>query len=130
MISIAILGLCFLAPVKRLDVAKLQPVETVAVYLQGSCVVLETDWGEKGEGATALEALQSLRDNAHSVIYLDTAQYLLVGVGAQQQVEQLRPHLKERVKVGSYNGGDVAEETKYWKIHGSLPPLSHWKWAP
>ena len=124
--SVIILGLCFLAPVQRLDVAKLQPVQTVALYMQDEYVVLQTDAGDKGFGLTALEALTDLKENALTVIYLDTAEYLLVGEGAENQVEQLSPVLHKHIKVGRYAGGDVKEETIYWEIHGKLPKLEAW----
>lgn len=126
-LSVAILVACLFAPVQRLDVAKLQPVQTVAVYWQGEKIVLETDEGDKGYGDTAQEALENLKQTALTVIYLDTAEYLLVGDGAQQQAEQLRPSLHKTVKVGPYNGGDIAEEAAYWELHGKLPELDEWR---
>jgi len=125
-LSVIILALSIAAPVKRLDVAKLQPVETVAVYLSGNAVVLETDTGDRGQGSTAPEALRDLRESACSVIYLDTAEYLLVGRGAENAAEQLRPYLMGSVKVGSYVGGDIKDETAFWEIHGDLPKLDRW----
>lgn len=126
-LSIMILALSLAAPVKRLDVARLQPVETVAVYLSGDAVVLETDTGNRGQGSTAEEALQNLKGEACSVIYLDTAEYLLVSENAQQAAQQLRPYLKDSMKVGPYNGGDIKEETAYWEVHGNLPKLERWQ---
>lgn len=129
-LSVAILAACLFAPVQRLDVAKLQPVQTVAVYRQGEKIVLETDEGDKGHGASAQEALKNLKDNALTVIYLDTAEYLLVGEEAQEQAEQLRPILHKTVKVGPYNGGDIAEEAAYWELHGKLPEMQEWNPSP
>ena len=126
-LSIVILMLSLAAPVKRLDVAKLQPVETVAVYYSGNAVVLETDTGNVGQGSTAAKALQDLKESACSVIYLDTAEYLLIGQNAQNAAAELRPFLKDSVKVGSYHGGDIMKETAYWEIHGDLPKLKTWK---
>ena len=126
-LSIIILALALAVPVKRLDVAKLQPVETVAIYLLDSTIVLETDTGDMGQGGTATEALEDLKESACSVIYLDTAEYLLIGRDAQEAAIALRPYLKESVKVGNYNGGDIKEETAYWEVHGDLPKFGSWK---
>ena len=126
-LSIVILMLSLAAPVKRLDVAKLQPVETVAVYYSGNAVVLATDTGNVGQGSTAAKALQDLKESACSVIYLDTAEYLLIGQNDQNAAAELRPFLKDSVKVGSYHGGDIMKETAYWEIHGDLPKLKTWK---
>ena len=127
LISVIILVLSLFAPVKRLDVAKLQPVEAVAVYLKGNAVVLETDTGDKGRGSTAEEALADLKERACSVIYLDTAEYLLVARDAVSQADSLRPYLKSSVKVAPYSGGDIQDETAYWEVHGELPKLGSWK---
>ena len=54
---VLILVLAFIAPVDRLDIAKLQPIEAVAVYLEEGEVVLETDTGDLGRGATEELAL-------------------------------------------------------------------------
>ena len=126
-LAITILALCFLAPVQRLDVAKLRPVQTVAVYRQGWQIVLETDAGDKGVGTIVKQALENLKENALKVIYLDTAEYLLVQEDAQDQVEHLRSVMNKKVKVGPYGGGDIAEETDFWEVHGELPKLEEWK---
>lgn len=115
------------APVDRLDVANLQPVEAVAIYAENGQVVLETDTGEKGRGDTAMDALTELKQNASAVIYLDTAEYLLIQEGAEAYGEELRPYLKGSVKVGVYKTGDVKNAAKYLEIHGKLPKLRDWK---
>lgn len=125
-LSIIILALTLAAPVKRLDVAKLQPVEAVAVYMDGEKVILETDTEDRGVGNTALEALADLKARALSVIYLDTAEYLLVQENAEAFAEELRPLLSDSVRVGTYLGGSVKEQEKYYEIHGNLPKLKSW----
>ena len=125
-----ILALAMVAPVKPLDVAKLQPVEAVAVYVEDGKVVLETDTEDRGEGANAMEALQDMKAKALSVIYLDTAEYLLVEAGAEQFAEELRPILDDSVRVGSYSGGEVKAQMQYCEVHGNLPKLRQWKPAP
>lgn len=128
-LSVVILALCLVAPVKRLDVEKLQPVEAVAVYMEGGRVVLETDTQDKGMGNTALEALEDMKEKALSVIYLDTAEYLLVEEAAAVYAEALRPLLSGSVKVGEYLGGAVKEQAAYYEVHGNLPKLKSWKAA-
>ncbi len=127
LLSIIILALTLIAPVKRLDVARLQPVEAVAVYVENGQVVLETDGENKGVGKTALEALEDMKAKALSVIYLDTAQYLLVEEGAEDYAQELRPVLNDSVKVGQYLESEVKEQAKFYEIHGNLPKLKSWK---
>ena len=115
---ILIAALSLLAPVKRLDVAKLLPVEAVAVYAQAGQTVLETDTGNIGKGSNTEQALKNLEENALGVIYLDTAHYLLVAEDAQEQAQALKTCLKRSVRVGEYAGGDVKEEAKRLDVHG------------
>ena len=53
------------------------------------------------------------------MIYLDTAEYILVGDGAEDAAAELKGSLKRNVKTGRYRGGDVGEEAKYLDVHGT-----------
>lgn len=119
-----LLSALFLAPVERLDVAKLLPIRAVALYMQGERVVLETDTAHLGSGVDALHALDSLKKNTPAVIYLDTAEYLLVSEAAQSYAEQLRGILKPTVKVCVCDAaGKVQEAAKYLDVHGTVTEL-------
>ena len=122
-----ILTALLFAPVERLDVAKLEPVQAVAIYKEDGMVILETDTEDKGRGKTAIEALQDMKKNTASVIYLDTAEYLLVSEEANGDTEALRSFLKPSVKVSAYIGGSVGEAAKYADVHGDSVKLKHWK---
>lgn len=113
-----IVGLSFLAPVRRLDIAKLEPVEAIALSVEGNMLVLETDGEYTGKGATVAEALQNLRENTPAVIYLDTARYLLMAEDAKAYQEEMAAQLKPSVQIGIYRGGEVKEEAKYLDAHG------------
>lgn len=112
-----ILLAAFFAPVERLDVAKLLPVEAVAIYLEEGAIALETDTENKGRGSTVQEALKNLKENTTKIIYLDTARYLLVAENAQAQAQELLQYLKPNVRQGTYGGGDIKEEAKYLDAH-------------
>ena len=127
LLYIIVLAVLLLVPAKGADVGKLRPVETIAIYVENGQVVLETDTGEKGRGNTAVDALSALKHNAAAVIYLDTAEYVLIQEGAEAYGEELRPYLKGSVKVGAYKTGSVKDAAKYLEIHGKLPKLRDWK---
>lgn len=127
-IYIVILALTFLAPVERVDVASLLPIESVAVYMEGDTVVLETDTEDTGRGETVSQALQDLKDVTPAVVYLDTAEYLLVSENAVSQVDGLREYLKPSVKVCICDAkGRVKDAAKYLSVHGDTVPLRDWK---
>ena len=127
-IYIVILALMLLAPVERLDVAKLEPVQTVAIYMESDTVVLETDTESTGRGADVRQAYQDLEENTPGVIYLDTAEYLLVSEDAAAHVDALRQYLKPSVMVSLWDGeGSIKDAAKYLSVHYDLPELKDWK---
>ena len=117
LLYIVILVAVLFVPVTRLDIAKLEPVEAVAVYLEDGLVKLRTDGGSVGVGETAIEALRDLKEKALSDIYLDTAQFLLVGENAERAAAQLKQYLRDNIRIGSYSGGDVKTEARYFSVH-------------
>lgn len=119
LLYIVILAAMLFAPVDRLDIAKLEPVEAVAVYMEDGLITLQTDGEDIGRGTTAQEALADLKENALAVIYLDTADYLLIGDGAETAAKDLRQYLRKSVETGQYNGGNVKEEARYLDVHGN-----------
>ena len=108
-----ILILMLIAPVKRMDITKLEPVEAIAVEKEKGKVVLTTDTQSVGTGTNAEKALVALKENSLGIIYLDTVRYLLVESGAEDAAKQLEPFLHRSVAVAPYNGGDVKEEVRY-----------------
>lgn len=125
---IIILALLFLAPVQRLDVARLEPVQTVALYADETGVVLETDTGNKGRGETVDSAYEDLEDRTPGVIYLDTAQYLLVTEDAVSYVDAIRKYLHPSVAVSMWDGeGSVEDAAKYLGVRNDLPKLRDWR---
>lgn len=122
---VIIASLC-LIPLERLNVADLEPVQVVAVYREAGQVILETDTGDLGKGTDVQQALADMKAHTHTVIYLDTAEYLLVEAGAEEQARILSAKLKGGVRVAPYNGGDLQQEAKYADLHNDLPKLRKW----
>lgn len=122
-----IIALLFLAPVEGADVAKLLPIEAVAVYVDEGMVVLETDTEDVGRGLTAKEALEDLKKTTSAIVYLDTAKYLLLSGEALREVSELRNWLKPSVRVCVCDAaGKVKASVKYLDVHGNLPKLGDW----
>lgn len=124
---IIIIGLSFLAPLERADVAMLEPIEAVALSKNNDQVTLMTDTGNQGSGKNAQEALSDLKMNTPGIVYLDTAKYLLVSETAVDEIEALRNDLKGTVRICLWNEGeDVQNAVEYLKIHDDFPLLRSW----
>ena len=124
--GLTVVLLCF-APVQRLDIEKLEPVEVVTVQNQNGAVYLATDTGAWGSGSDAVAALQDMRQRTPGVIYLDTAVYLIVAPSALESIDVLRPWLKERIFLCEGEEIDPREAVRLLEVHGELPLLKHWE---
>ena len=124
---IAILLLVATIPVKRTDIGKLRPVQTVMLSRQANDIVIKTDTGDRGIGAGAWEALENLKQTTPAVIYLDTADFLLVSEDALDALQLLRDTFRGAVELYLFSGDiDPSEASKYLQIHGDGLPLKRW----
>lgn len=60
------------------DIAKLDPVQAVYLYMEDGLLHLETDTGSHGSGSDLPAAFADLRANAEKDVYLDTAEFLIL----------------------------------------------------
>lgn len=124
---IGILTLIVAAPVKPMDIEKLRPVQIVSVYKENNWTVIETDTEDKGIGGTAKQALQNMKDTSDGVIYLDTAEYLLVTKDTEEATREIMEELKPSVRMCMTTGvEDLKQAVLYLKAHGGLPKLKAW----
>ena len=122
-----ILGAVLAIPVEKLDVGDLEPVQAVWVYREKDQIVLETDTEDRGMGQTVDEALGDLEAHCLGIIYLDTAQYLLVSENTTDRIEALRRHLKGSVELCLWDGqGSVEDAAKYMSAHENGYSLKAW----
>ncbi len=85
-------------PFQGTDIARLQPVEVIRISQSGSAVVIETDTGDFGIGATAEEALKNLKDTTSGTVFLETAEYLIAGENGQDLIDAISPFLRPTCK--------------------------------
>ncbi len=128
LLYIVILGAVLAVPAESFDIGKLLPVQVVAVYKENNRVILQTDTEDMGIGDNAIEALQDLKDTAAGIIYLDTAQYLILGEDTAQAVEDLRGELKDSVQLcATEEVLKLTETAAFLDAHGQLPKLKQWE---
>ena len=124
----ALFACAVFAPVRGMDIGKLEPVEVVQLYKENGEYVVKTDMDNMGRGESALSSLQNLHDTASAIIYLDTAEYLLVTEDTLQELESLRGKFKGSVKLCKTNGEvNCKDAAKYLDIHGDFVQLKQWK---
>ncbi len=81
------------------DVAKMEPVEAVRLTLYPEGVVLQTDTGSSGVGKNLLEAVEDMRQTAEGVIFLETAEYLLLENGKTEIIPELMGVFRPSCKI-------------------------------
>lgn len=112
-----LLGVCFL-PVQGTDVGELIPVEVIAVSEFDGRVVVRTDTGDQGTGNTLQAAFEDLKATTAGVIYLNTAEYVLLESGTEEWIPVLRTYLKEDTKVcKAKNGVGIDVIANYLSVH-------------
>ncbi|MBR2420803.1 MAG: hypothetical protein IKB09_00445 [Oscillospiraceae bacterium] len=125
---IGILALVLAAPVKPMEIEKLRPVQIVSVYKKNDWTVVETDTEDIGIGTSVEQAVQNMKDTSGGVIYLDTAEYLLLTKETEETAERLRAELKPSVGICLMTGvEDLQKAVLFLQSHGELPKLKEWK---
>ena len=114
----ALLLAALLVPMERCDVGKLKPVEVVHLYMERDAVILETDTGDMGIGRSVAEAYENLKRTTAGIIFLDTADYLLVEESAKNEVAAMGQWVKPSVRVCfAQRGIDLTAAASYLSTH-------------
>ena len=125
---LGILAAVFWAGDPGTDIGMLIPVETVFIQKQGDTIVIQTDSADTGAGATMKQAAEDLKEKADGVIYLDTADYLILNREAEALLYQLQSNQKQEVALCETEGRiDVEEITPFLRAHKPQLRLSDWR---
>ena len=107
-----------MVPTRTTELGKLKPVETLGIYQENGQVVLETDTGDIGRGVTVYKAIENLKETTAGIIYLDTADYLVIMHGGEPFVKHLTSYLKDSVRICQGEKGlDIGETAFYLSVH-------------
>lgn len=112
-----ILILVLFAPVNKQDIGDLEPIQAVWMYTENGKIALKTDTGDYGVGDTVQSAVQTMKQNSEGLVYLDTAQFLLVSKDAVEYIDEIMGMLKKSVKVCQWEGNDVLAAARYMQSH-------------
>lgn len=95
--ALTAVGILSRLPHPARDIAKLEPVRAVYIYVDHGTLNIETDTGDSGSGLTLTASYADLRSGADGEIFLDTAEFLLLDPDAPITAEffaLLRPDCK------------------------------------
>lgn len=116
-----------LLPTQKQDVADLEPIQAVWLRMENEMLVLQTDTEDIGIGQNAAEALADMKLHSPGIVYLDTAEYLLVSQNAMSRISELNGILNKSVRVSLWNGeGDLVEAARYMQSHKTGIELGDW----
>ncbi len=117
---IVIVTITGLLPFAGTDIAKLHPIEVLAVSRAGGILRLQTDSGMLGSGENIEEALQNLRLSSAGNIFLDTANYLLIAPDCTEEIVTLWNYIRPACQVYYFKGdGKYKEIGNYLESHPS-----------
>ena len=113
-----LLGAALLLPIQGNDVGKLLPVELVQLYREGDTFVITTDAGAEGTGRTIREAIGNMKETTPGIVFLDTADFLLIRDINNEETELLKEYLKGSVRFCSQEGEiDPKEACALLRVH-------------
>lgn len=123
--AIALLGL---SPLQGVDLGKLIPVETVWLSEQNGQVYILTDAGDEGVGTDVQTALNNLQDTASGIVFLETADYVIVETGGEELLEQLHSVLRPSSMICTADKQPELEEaTEFLGAHEPHLTLRQWR---
>lgn len=100
------------------DVGKLRPMEVIALSMDRDSVVLRTDTGDTGKGENVNAAMEELKEGSYGVLFLDTADYLLLDEDAQRLLPELGRYLRPGCGVCLTRGEmDLTEIAQFLSVH-------------
>ena len=127
LLYVAMLTVALVIPVERTNLEEMKPVEVVYLYEEADRITLSTDTGDRGSGIDIPEAMSNLRQTTAGIIYLDTANYLLIGKETEVYVKELRPFLKDDVRICIAEGKiDMETVGQYLRVHQPEVKMEDW----
>lgn len=119
------LGLLTRLPHPSRDVAKLEPVRAVYLFMERGRLNIETDTGDSGSGRSLPEAAARMKADADQEIFLDTAEFLILDP-AVPITEGFFALLRPSCKVAfSTEPPDVKTVSDYLAVHPPETTLAH-----
>lgn len=109
------------------DVGRLQPVQVVVLSNRDDGVQLQTDTADLGTGENVQQAVMNMKEQSSAMVFLDTAEYLLIEPGAEVWLSQLREHLRPSCNLCYVTAAvDPEQAGKYLQQHEPKFTMTHY----
>lgn len=116
--------LLLLLPQRGTDVGELLPVEVLLIEKEAGQYAVTTDTGNTARGDSLEAAMDTLRNTAPGVIFLDTADYVLLTGETLDCMDALPDLVRPGTKVYAVEGAADPEKLgAFLRAHGPDTPL-------
>lgn len=113
-----------LLPRRGTEVGKLLPVETLLIEKQAGQYRVSTDTGHTARDDSLEKAVDTLRAEAPGILFLDTADYVLLAGEAEECAEKLPNYVRPGTRVYKLEGTvELSKIGPFLKTHGPDTPL-------
>lgn len=122
---IGAVGILSRLPHPSSDIAKLEPVQVVYLYLEEGKLHIETDTEDHGAGQSLKEAAENMKTAADAEIFLETAEFLILDPAVaitEEFYTLLRPDCRVFFTTGK---PDLPAAAQYLTIHTPKTTLAH-----
>lgn len=83
-LAAVLLALAGLLPMQTRDVSELLPAQALCIWTEGMQIQVRCDCGAAGSGQTLEDALADMARTAEGILFLDTAEEILLAAGARE----------------------------------------------
>lgn len=126
-IAVSLIGAGIL-PGKGRDASELLPVRVLHIRMEGSMVFVKGDNGAEGAGKTLERAFLDMERSANGILFLDTAEHILLEEGARELTGQTVrcARLRPAAKLYWTRNVEANEETeKFLRAHPTTVTLGN-----
>lgn len=110
------------------DIAKLEPARILLVEDVPGGVAIHTDVGQFGLGENLQLAVKDMEQTASGQVFLDTAEYLLIGPGAVEWLPELARLLRSSCQICLAEGvKDLTTAAEYLTTHDPSFTMGDWE---
>ena len=127
-VLLVVFGMVGWLPLDATDVGQLKPVEVVCIGMAGDAVYVLTDTDDCGYGKDLTAAIEDLKRSTSGYVFLETAEYILLGEAAENMAEELGKHLRPGCSVCFISGEvPLKDVAVYLRVHEPAVTLQQWQ---